>query len=317
MQKFLIVLFYFCTFLCTNTIRAEKLPDHLKIHADSTPKKIFNNHYKLTEYLVKSAKNDDEKVLIFSYWIAKNIKYDLFEIMRLGRNKLPRELLENRRGVCGCMSNLFQQMCDNSNVKCVTIHGKAYGNILQRIFSIYRMRHAWNMVLIHHEWKLIDVTWNTDVRSKKFKENLELKWVFMQPSEFAKTHFPYNPAFQLLTGPYTKKEFNRRNIPVEKNYYFEDTLKIFKDSSLTIANFHSLKNIYNSNHKTRDFTKYGVHLGWRTMFDAKSNEEKEDGIQVLNLMKEFIENENYFYPKYKYLHRINYALKYSKVEFYN
>lgn len=304
--------FLFCLLLLlSNAGNSTILPIGLKQHADSTPKSLFKNHYALTEYLIKGTKNDEEKVLIFSYWIAKNIIYDKSGLVKLGRNKVPRELLSDRRGVCGCMSNLFQQFCDNSNVKCYTIYGKAYGSFFRRYFTFSRLSHAWNSVFINQEWKLVDVTWNTNlVKDSKFKKNPDLEWIFKDPTFFAKSHFPENPAWQLLKSPYSKKEFWKRNVPVDKEYNFRDTLAIMKDSSKSVALLSSIRNTYYFTGNKNKYVKSVIKLGWRVVFDAKDSSEAIVGVSLLEDLNKELQQDVFTKQKRRYSIPLNNTKEY-------
>jgi transglutaminase/protease-like cytokinesis protein 3 len=148
-------------------------------------------------------------VLIFSYWIAKNIKYDLSEVKDQGRtNKTPYEVLRNKKAVCEGYSILFQQFCENEGIEAYTVYGHGYGNLIRRSLNLYHLRHAWNAVYVNGKWQILDVTWAaSEVKHGDFKKTHQFKWIFPEPDEFAKTHYPNDPRWQLLKNPRSKREF--------------------------------------------------------------------------------------------------------------
>lgn len=295
MRNVLILMLFF---FAENVLFAAVLPINLKQHADSTPVKIRKNHVKLTKYLIKTARNEEEKVLIISYWISKNIIYDKSEVRRLGRNKKANELLQNRRGVCGCIANLFQQMCDDAAVKCATINGNAYGNFYKRYFTYFHLRHDWNAVYLSGEWKLVDATWDIDrVKTTQFKKDRKLEWVFKNPSDFASSHFPNNPSWQLINDIYTKKDFWRQQSPVKKDYMFVDSLKYYLDSSKVLAQLSSIKSAYYFDHKKEKFINSMNALGWRTIFDATDSIQIAQGLIVYHTLNEVLKEIGF--EKYK------------------
>jgi len=298
MLKFIFTFVFFLNF--SYVFFSATLPLNLKLHADSTPHSIIKSHYLLSKYLIRPTKNNEEKVLIFSYWIAKNIKYNKKEIIKFGRNKSGKELLQNRKGICGCISNLFQLLCDDSSVKCYTITGRSYGNFISRYFTYFHLKHAWNAVFINNEWRLVDATWNQHVNTKEFKKWRELKWVFMNPEEFSKTHYPYNPAWQLLLNPLTKKEFFNKLTPTRKDYQYNDSLADMLDTSKTLTSLKSFNLTYNFDKNARIFRKNLSYLGYTSVFNAKDSIEVEDGLTVLKKLnstlyyKGFILRRNYY-----------------------
>jgi transglutaminase/protease-like cytokinesis protein 3 len=199
------------------------------------------------------------------------------------------------------MANLFQQMCDNASVKCETIQGKAYGNFIKRYFTYFHLRHAWNSVYINNEWKLVDVTWDCyRAKTSAFKKDRELEWVFKNSKEFAKTHLPYNPAWQLLNDPYTKKEFWRQLEPSKKEYMFNDTLKNFINSRSVLASLSSIKCTYfYDNNRGRYITDLNK-LGWNTIFNASDSVQVEDGLKVYEALNKAINTEGFEKYKKKY-----------------
>lgn len=200
---------------------------NLRLHADTVPVEIKKDHLKLSAYLSKPCRTETEKIAVFAYWIAKNIRYDLDELKRLGRNKEATEVLSNRKAVCGGFSALFQQFCSNENILCFYISGRAYCHFFKRIFSKLHGRHAWNIAYVDGEWKCIDVTWCNDlVKTPDFRKNGELTWIGMDPKKFGKTHYPYDPRWQLVEDPNTKKEFWRKKNMVERTYAYKDSLDI-------------------------------------------------------------------------------------------
>ena len=217
--------FFFLIVFNVNSTFAAELSINLKTHADTTPFEIRKNHKELSHYLAQACSNEDDKVLIFSYWIAKNIRYDLSEAKSNKRNKIAREVLRDRSAVCGGYSVLLKQLCQNEGITCNVIKGFGRAGFFKNTFRKKKLLHGWNIVQTNNEWKCVDVTWMTDiVKTSDFKKSLKMKWVYMDPVEFSETHLPYDPRWQLRKDPNTTKEFWKGKDLVKRKYAVSDSM---------------------------------------------------------------------------------------------
>ena len=198
------------------------------------PEKYFNDLDKLTDYLVKPYKNNEElKARVIFAFIVYHIQYDMYEYQsgyewersdapiqshRDAENNVsnfkqtPYETFKTRRGVCRHLTNLFMHMGKRAGLKVVEIEGFA-GKTL----------HAWNGVMINGKWHLLDVTWAGSnysflgidddksykralkIREKKIKrgriknsKKIKNEWFLSNPKTFFKTHKPYDPKWTLI-----------------------------------------------------------------------------------------------------------------------
>ncbi|NOQ71480.1 MAG: hypothetical protein GQ574_05740 [Crocinitomix sp.] len=134
------ILWYCCVVfmgLFSNSVAGTQLSEYLKVHADTTPVEIRKFHHKLATYLAKPCKTETEKAIIFTYWIAKNIRYDLKESRENGRNKIAREVLNDRKAVCGGYSALMKQLCDDVDLRCYYVSGYAWGGFFEHYWIKY------------------------------------------------------------------------------------------------------------------------------------------------------------------------------------
>ena len=65
----------------------------------------------------------------------------------------PYGLLVKGVGICLGYATTFQLMMDALDIRCLTVHGFAYGTD----------EHAWNLVELEGDWYAVDVTWNDPV----------------------------------------------------------------------------------------------------------------------------------------------------------
>ncbi len=144
-------------------------------------------------------------------WIAENVSYDIEQLKagNLNRNKTAREAFETRKCVCGGYANLFLKLAELVGLKAVKITGysKVYG--YSQGEDVRDNSHAWNAVQIKGRWRLVDPTWasgyvnDEDRFVRQFNE-----FYFMAPPEtLILTHFPEDPAHQLLRQPVSMQQF--------------------------------------------------------------------------------------------------------------
>ena len=253
------ILFFFISLTCFSASIAESL----KTHADTTPVDIKKRHSQLSSYLAEPCESDREKVIIFSYWIAKNIRYDLKEVKSNKRNKIAREVLENRKAVCGGYSALFDQFCENENIPSFYVVGTAWGGILKKTFAKKSLGHGWNAVFVDGQWQLIDVTWCTDiVKTSAFKKSREMEWIFMDPVKFSETHLPEDPRWQLRNDPNSAKEFWKKKELEKREYNIDDSLAILSNKQWHEAELISIKGAYVEHQDPSKFIKDMNRLGF-------------------------------------------------------
>ncbi|MFT5822340.1 MAG: hypothetical protein ACI8ZM_003596 [Crocinitomix sp.] len=281
------ILRYYCAVfigLFSNSVAGAQLPEYLKLHADTTPAEIRKFHYKLATYLAKPCKTETEKAVIFTYWIAKNIRYDLKESRENGRNKIAREVLNDKRAVCGGYSDLMKQLCDDVDLRCYYVSGYAWGGFFEHYLSQDKNRHAWNVVHVDGSWKVVDVTWSRDqLKTKEFKNSRTIKWVFMNPIEFAATHLPRDPRWQLLNDPKTAPEFWKKEEFVKRKYNSSDSLKILLKKDRVDGRIISIKGIFTEDGQVEEFVNNLNLLGFELVGGGYDSTNISRSVSVFNI----------------------------------
>lgn len=118
----------------------------------------------LTKKVTSNAKDDVEAIKAIHDYIAKNVDYDYPSYNDGSFVKKKHDalyVLENRVAVCEGYSNLFAAMVRSYGIRTKVIHGKG-------IVKGALENHAWNEVEIEGEWKSIDVTWGSNLKSNKY-----------------------------------------------------------------------------------------------------------------------------------------------------
>ena len=196
------------------------------------PEQYTYSTYHLAHYLTTEAETNVEKVRSFYVWIANNVTYDM---IGYNANNLPdyrpRAVLHNRLAVCEGYARLFQELCSEAGVRSEIVRGfaKGYGYEKGQQFGV--SNHAWNVVYLDSTWQFIDVTWAArrwNDRETVFPLN---DAYFLPPAQiFIRDHLPEIPAWQLLTNPVSKVEFESPVILLDSgDYNYSDTLELLLD----------------------------------------------------------------------------------------
>lgn len=108
---------------------------------------------KLTSDFVTSLSGTNkEKYLKINNWILQNSEYaeDLVENdLAYTSNNLYSALID-KSTICSGFSFAFKYICDLANLPCIYLTG----------FDFVRTYHAWNVVFVDDQWKVIDLTLN-------------------------------------------------------------------------------------------------------------------------------------------------------------
>jgi len=171
----------------------------------------------LAHRLVDGLTGDSAKARVLHDWVARNVRYDVGKGMALLRN--PDALYESndasqsagrvfvsRLAVCEGYSNLLKTMCLSVGLEAAVVEG------LGRPAGETPFLHGWNAVRVDGTWRLMDVTWaagGVDMPKKTFTPRYDDAFFMPDPVSFLETHYPSDPAWQLVPNPVTRKQFDR------------------------------------------------------------------------------------------------------------
>jgi hypothetical protein len=112
--------------------------------------------------------------------------------------------------VCAGYAELFDRMGGAAGLTVRRIPGiaKGYGYDRDGVLDS-TPNHDWNAVRLGGRWQLVDVTWDSGylAGSGTFKKEYRTDYLFLEPGAFLYTHFPVDPADQLLPRPASFKEY--------------------------------------------------------------------------------------------------------------
>ena len=218
------LLLFFFIFTCGVMMGA----DYTKIdkQAESVPGNL-KTAKEIARYLTKNLHSPTEKARAIYYWMAHAIRYDVANMNSTktysDSQELVDEVLRKRKGVCANYSALFHACCQAVGVQSYIIEG--YTRQYEKIIPI---AHAWNAVYIDGRFFDIDVTWAAGyVRGNVYVQQFRDNYFMISPSDFIKTHMPFDPVWQFLNNPLTHKDFESGNftsLKKESNFNFIDTI---------------------------------------------------------------------------------------------
>ena len=210
----------------------------------STPSGAGNTYQQLAHSLCDQLPEDQQKANAIYNWITHNIEYDV-KAMQQGKLKEedPEKVFKQRKGMCEGYSLLFAAMCNEVDVKAITIDGYSKDWMFDDGDKFYIPRHAWNVVRIDNRWKLVDATWGAGSLTQapgwlkrtiskasksplqtsgklKFEFSYDTAYFLSDPLVFRLKHLPSDPVWQLTdtsmplavfeAGETAIKQFNKQ-----------------------------------------------------------------------------------------------------------
>jgi len=184
------------------------------------PASITTTTTGIAEYIVSRVKNEREKVSAIYSWVTTNIRYDPDSANRINFHPDPNmkitAALRRRKGVCENYAAIFNDIAVKSGLRSFVIAGYTIQG-----GRIDRTGHAWCSVNVDNEWFLCDPTWD--------EGNGTFRYFLADPSEFIKTHMPFDPLWQLLEYPITHRQFYNGDTYAKKvkPFNYTDSINAF------------------------------------------------------------------------------------------
>jgi len=188
----------------------------------------------LARQLVDGLTGDSARVRILHDWVARNVRYDVGKGLALLRNpdalyesndasQSAGHVLASRLAVCEGYSNLLKALCRSAGLQAAVVEG------LGRPAGEAPFLHGWNAVQVDGTWRLMDVTWaagGVDMRKKTFTPHYDDAFFMLDPAAFLDSHYPSDPAWQLVPNPVTRKQFDRSAFGdiADGSFHYADTL---------------------------------------------------------------------------------------------
>lgn len=221
MKKLIILLFLIISSVLFGQVDFKNIDDNSK----NIPKHLTTAE-DIAYHLTKDLNTDEEKIRALYVWVAHNIEYDVSyldgEARYASTDKILKEVLTKRKGVCQHYSDLFNAMANSIGINSITV----LGYVKDINGGIFNYDHCWNAVKIGSDYHLIDVTWSSGyLHNNKFIREFSDEYFMVEPMVFIKSHIPFDPVWQFLSNPITHTEFKNNDfskLDISGSFLFED-----------------------------------------------------------------------------------------------
>lgn len=199
--------------------RALAVPDSLRAALAKNPDSALPL---LVRRLTLGVADESTNARVIHDWVADNLGYDADAYFR--NDTCPGDVagaLRSGRSACAGFANVYETMCRLAGLECVTIPGYARGYGFHSFGDEDpgAKNHAWNAVLVDGRWRLLDPTWGAGhISGRGFVKSYDEDYFFADPAAFIYTHFPADPAWQLLPEPVSDSAF--RELPYLRGRFF-------------------------------------------------------------------------------------------------
>lgn len=169
------------------------------------------------------------KMKLIHDWIALSIEYDEeMAQQEFVRGQDLAMVLRTRKAVCAGYARLFSAMSAAAGIDSILVNGRVRSIAIASSGNL--TPHAWNLVRIGGRPYLVDVTFDaaTIVRGRHV-QSYSTDYLFAPPEQMKYTHFPDEPAYQLLSRPLDMQTFLSQ--PLVTPAYFTLDIRILKPLS--------------------------------------------------------------------------------------
>ncbi|KAG6911136.1 hypothetical protein DXG01_003876 [Tephrocybe rancida] len=191
---------------------------HVDAHAATFPRHLVTSLDNLAYDLTEPFPYEVEKARAIFTWLHHNIAYDAESFFSGNIQASTAEsTLSSGLAVCDGYSGLFKSLAERVGIQVhkVTGHGKGVGYEAtgpDLPVPQYSGNHAWNCAHLDGEWHLIDSCWGAGALSGSlYQQRFAPMWFTSPPREFGRTHFPEDPAYQLMSeedgGPVSWEDY--------------------------------------------------------------------------------------------------------------
>lgn len=214
----------------------------------------FSNVDRLASQISADFKGQNDRARALFTWIALNIDYDNspsapgrkpinFSYKNAAERKVKLAAIENdlanktlrsSKGVCHGYAMLYKVAAEKLGLESEVVYGTAKALPKDIGKAPAKGNHAWNVVKINGNWKLIDVTWGAGGVTGKTK--YDDNYFFTSPEMFFLNHFPDDKKW-LLTGK-SESQFAALPLYYDLDYQLiSPAAGVIKSSDSKMVNF--------------------------------------------------------------------------------
>ncbi|OXB75835.1 UNVERIFIED_CONTAM: hypothetical protein H355_009468 [Colinus virginianus] len=194
---------------------------HVDTHVLQVSQQLKSGHTRMSikaivPLITAKSQSKLEMVRAIWFWLCHNIEYDVDGFLGLSQKiHMPEQVLETGRAVCSGYAHLCQEMCREAGLSSVEVPGFSRGPCARggRQCQQQKSSHMWNAVQLEGQWWLLDACWGAgtvDTESRLFVPRHDDFFFLTDPEHFIETHWPEDPAWQLLQPPISREDFEQR-----------------------------------------------------------------------------------------------------------
>jgi len=175
---------------------------------------LTSNVASITDSITLPFSSKADKARAIYTWIANNISLDP-KLVRTAdaKNTEPENVILYRKANALGFSLLFQEMCSQENIRCLSVDGYYKFNTAAFDELPDEVNHHWNVVQLGSspsDWFYVDAALGSGLLDSKislFTKRFSAAYFFSNSRVFNLAHFPNNQAWMLGEGPKNIKEF--------------------------------------------------------------------------------------------------------------
>ncbi|WP_440881900.1 transglutaminase domain-containing protein [Tenacibaculum sp. C7A-26P2] len=198
----------------------------------------------LAAKILKDFSTDRERSEAAFYWVANNIKYNLNVYHNLSpkigfrysdeedkrrkilaiKDSIINHTLQTKTAVCEGYSQTLSAIYTHLGFENIVINGFVRNSIIDIGNIKKEVNHAWNMVKIDDEWKIVDATWAAgSVINGRWQQNYNAYYYDIPKKHYLKTHFPKNRKWK-FGNKLSKEEFYDQ--PIYSTEFLQTNLEL-------------------------------------------------------------------------------------------
>lgn len=199
-------------FAAGDAFASEMTPLELDRHALTAPADPAEKSLDwLAEYLFFPAHTDRDKARVIFRWMTDRIAYDM-DALHTGNpgDVRPDMVLRSRKARGAGYAALFDELARRAGLRSLSIAGyvKEFVVTGDARSDVPPPNHVWNAVKINGCWQLVDTACGAgQVKGQRFHKQFREQYFLTPPTQLIWTHYPENPAWQLLPRPLTFDQF--------------------------------------------------------------------------------------------------------------
>ncbi|RUS29323.1 hypothetical protein BC938DRAFT_480788 [Jimgerdemannia flammicorona] len=201
-------------------------------YARACPPQETATIHSLSRYLTSPFVDPVDKFRAIYVWLTDNIVYNVPAFLdKRPISSKPEDVLRTRSSVCAGYASLFHALSQSAGLTSWVVSG--YAKIEPGVTKVEHdpygkpTNHAWNVVLVNHQYLVVDSTWGTgpaDFVTRTTKKEFNPYYFLLPPNKIIYTHLAGTLKEQYLDPPLTEDEF--LGLPLVRPLYFDYDVSI-------------------------------------------------------------------------------------------